>query len=101
MNVTRRDLLAGAAASVLLPAVARAQSYKVIQARAGLAQIAPQGYARTSIWGYDGQVPGPEIRVPQGARVQRQLLNALPQPTALHWHGIRIEHAMDGVPGLT
>jgi FtsP/CotA-like multicopper oxidase with cupredoxin domain len=46
-------------------------------------------------------VPGPEIRVAQGARVRRRFLNRLPQPSSIHWHGIRIENAMDGVPGMT
>ena len=46
-------------------------------------------------------MPGPEIRIPQGGRVQRRLVNDLPQATSIHWHGIRIDNAMDGVSGLT
>ena len=41
------------------------------------------------------------IRVRQGERVVRRLVNALPRPTTIHWHGIRIDNAMDGVPGMT
>jgi FtsP/CotA-like multicopper oxidase with cupredoxin domain len=29
------------------------------------------------------------------------LVNELPMPTSMHWHGIRIDNRMDGVPGLT
>jgi len=46
-------------------------------------------------------VPGPEIRLRHGERLTRQLLNNLPQATSVHWHGLRIPNAMDGVPGLT
>ena len=57
--------------------------------------------ARSSLWGYNGSVPGPDIRVRQGARVQVRLENRLDVPTTLHWHGVRIENAYDGVSGLT
>lgn len=100
MKFTRRNVIAGAAALVGAPRVALA-GFPRLEARAGTQQIAPEGFAQTPVWGYDGGVPGPEIRVAQGARVQRQLVNALPQATATHWHGIRIDNAMDGVPGLT
>ena len=46
-------------------------------------------------------MPGPTIRVRQGERVVRRLLNGLPQPSTVHWHGIRIENSMDGAPDLT
>ncbi|MGY9046329.1 hypothetical protein P775_15620 [Puniceibacterium antarcticum] len=46
-------------------------------------------------------MPGPELRIAQGARVQRKFLNEMPQASAIHWHGIRIDNAMDGVAGLT
>jgi FtsP/CotA-like multicopper oxidase with cupredoxin domain len=52
----------------------------------------------TAIWGYDGRVPGPEIRVRQGARLRVAVHNELPAPTTVHWHGIRLPVEMDGVP---
>jgi FtsP/CotA-like multicopper oxidase with cupredoxin domain len=64
-------------------------------------QLLPQEYGRPTIWGFGGTMPGPEIRVAQGSRVQRHLINDLPQATSIHWHGIRIDNAMDGVSGLT
>ena len=72
-----------------------------LQARVADMQLLPEEYGRTTIWGYSGTMPGPEIRVAQGSRVQRQLFNGLPQATSTHWHGIRINNAMDGVSGLT
>lgn len=101
MPLTRRALLGSLAATTLVPALAGATSLPRLQARPGRRQLAPEGYPDTEIWGYDGIAPGPVIRVAQGARVQRQLVNALTQATAVHWHGIRIDNAMDGVPHLT
>jgi FtsP/CotA-like multicopper oxidase with cupredoxin domain len=51
-------------------------------------------------WGYNGQVPGPEIRVREGDQVRVTLVNSLPVPTTIHWHGVNVPNAMDGVAGL-
>ncbi|WP_171174711.1 multicopper oxidase family protein [Ruegeria sp. HKCCA4633] len=100
MLFTRRHILKTAAAASLLPFAARA-GYPMLEAREAHQRVAPDGFPDTTVWSFDGTVPGTTIRVGQGARVQRQLLNALPQPTSVHWHGIRIDNSMDGVPGLT
>jgi FtsP/CotA-like multicopper oxidase with cupredoxin domain len=52
-------------------------------------------------WTYNGQVPGPEIRVKEGEIIRVVLKNYLPEGTTIHWHGIPIVNAMDGVPGVT
>ncbi|MDP8929340.1 MAG: copper oxidase, partial [Actinomycetota bacterium] len=52
-------------------------------------------------WGYNGQVPGPEIWVDQGDRVRVELENRLTVPTTIHWHGVDVPNNMDGVPGVT
>ena len=70
-------------------------------ARNSLFQLAPEGYPQTEIWGYNGVNPGPEIRLAQGEAFKTRLLNELSEPTSVHWHGLRIENAMDGVSGLT
>lgn len=41
---------------------------------------------------------GPIFRVRQGQRVQVHLKNELPDPTIIHWHGLRIPEVMDGHP---
>ena len=51
-------------------------------------------------WGYNGQVPGPELRVREGDLVRVTLRNALPVPTTIHWHGVNLPPAMDGPAGL-
>ncbi|UCH76108.1 MAG: multicopper oxidase family protein [Rhodospirillales bacterium] len=55
----------------------------------------------TATWAYNGTVPGPEIRVRQGDTVRVVARNNLAEPTTVHWHGIRLPNAMDGVPGVT
>ena len=57
--------------------------------------------SQTAVWAYSGQVPGPEIRVRQGERVRIFVENRLPEDTTVHWHGVRVPNAMDGVPYLT
>jgi manganese oxidase len=52
-------------------------------------------------WAYNGQVPGPSIKVADGDHVQIVVQNELPQSTALHLHGIDLPNAMDGVPFVT
>jgi FtsP/CotA-like multicopper oxidase with cupredoxin domain len=59
------------------------------------------GHPDSAVWAYDGKVPGPELRVRQGDPVRVVLSNKLGEDTTVHWHGIRLPNAMDGVPGLT
>ncbi len=102
MKLNRRQFIASATALAALPKTGgAAPAPRVIEARAGRVQIAPDSYPETEIWGFDGSVPGPMIRARQGDAVSRTLRNALPQPTAIHWHGLRVPNEMDGVPGLT
>jgi FtsP/CotA-like multicopper oxidase with cupredoxin domain len=52
-------------------------------------------------WGYNGQTPGPTIEAVEGDRVRILVTNELPEPTAVHWHGLLLPSGMDGVAGLT
>lgn len=52
-------------------------------------------------WTYNGQTPGPEIRVTEGDLLRVTLHNNLPEETTIHWHGLPVPNAMDGVPGVT
>ena len=55
----------------------------------------------THVWAYNGGVPGPVLRVRQSEPVRIVVENGLDQETTVHWHGVRVPNAMDGVPGLT
>ena len=50
---------------------------------------------------YNGMLPGPQINVDLGDKVRIILHNELDQPTTLHFHGVRVPNAMDGVPVIT
>jgi FtsP/CotA-like multicopper oxidase with cupredoxin domain len=52
-------------------------------------------------WVYNDSLPGQEIRVQEGDHVQVHFTNALPVPTAVHFHGVPLPNEMDGVPGIT
>ncbi len=56
---------------------------------------------RVEAWGYNGVVPGPAIRVTEGDSVRVNVTNNLPESTAIHWHGLYVPNAMDGVPYIT
>jgi len=45
---------------------------------------------------YNGSIPGPTIRVPQGATVTVHVTNDAGTETTVHWHGLRLENAYDG-----
>jgi FtsP/CotA-like multicopper oxidase with cupredoxin domain len=51
--------------------------------------------------GYNGQVPGPTIRVNVGDKVRIVLHNEMTQSTVLHAHGFTLPNGMDGVPDIT
>lgn len=51
--------------------------------------------------GYNGSIPGPTLRVPEGAEVTINLKNGGNIGTSLHAHGVRMDNAFDGVPGVT
>jgi FtsP/CotA-like multicopper oxidase with cupredoxin domain len=104
---TRRAFLAGAAglaATTAWPSFAGSveadQQLKLV-AKPARVPIVGGKHPRTEVWSYDGQIPGPTIRAKQGWPLRVVVENNLPEDTTVHWHGIRLPNAMDGVPGLT
>lgn len=107
--LTRREFLAmtvaTAAAAVLTPArraraAAAVRTFELRLAPAQSRLLGPE-YPPVSVWAYNGQVPGPELRVRQGERLRVTVINRLKQETTVHWHGIRLPNDQDGVPYLT
>lgn len=110
MDISRRSLNSGLLSAVGLvslwrvsrPGIALGAAHgHVLTAREGVAQLVPAPAPPTRIWGIDGGAPGPTLLLPLGEEVNLQLVNALPEPTSLHWHGMRVPNAMDGVSGMT
>lgn len=54
------------------------------------------GSPATTVWAYNGTVPGPFIDAKVGDTLIIHFRNNLPEPTTIHWHGIRLPAAMDG-----
>ncbi|HEU0298769.1 MAG TPA: multicopper oxidase domain-containing protein, partial [Longimicrobium sp.] len=54
----------------------------------------------TRAWGYNGQVPGPVIEGNVGDVLEVRLHNSLPEPTMIHWHGLRLPPPMDGTENV-
>lgn len=52
----------------------------------------------TEVYTFEGQVPGPLIELVAGDRLIVHFTNDLPEPTTIHWHGLRIPNEMDGAP---
>src|SRR5207248_1285487 len=108
LKVSRRRLLVAgglAAAAMALttrvPAQAPADSVRILRAgrsRVPLPGAPGEAHARA---GYDGAAAGPLLRVRRDETLAVRLINDLTEPTAVHWHGVRLPNAMDGVPGLT
>lgn len=59
-----------------------------------------KGY-KTAVWAYNDAVPGAVIRINLGDTLKINFKNQLPEATTVHFHGVRVPNAMDGVPGVT
>jgi suppressor of ftsI len=53
------------------------------------------------MYGLNGQVPGPTIKVKQGSSILINFTNNIDMDTSIHWHGLKLNNKYDGVPGLT
>jgi FtsP/CotA-like multicopper oxidase with cupredoxin domain len=88
-------------------AAAYAEAYAAAQPDAGRTVVVVELEARefdwefvpgiaTHVWGFNGTVPGPTLEATVGDVLEIRLRNSLPEPTVVHWHGLRIPAAMDG-----
>ena len=106
-SISRRALLragGGLALSAALPfdaaPAAPAAQYWIVAAPAR-APLMGDSQPETDVWAYDGQIPGPTLRLRQGEPVRIVVQNGLEEGTTVHWHGVRLPIAMDGVPGIS
>lgn len=112
LGLTRREFLGASAGLATLPLLPRlglqpgraAESPDLalmLTAAPTRAALVGSGYPETAVWGYNGRVPGPELRLRQGGRLRVVVRNRLDRGTTIHWHGIRVPNAMDGVAYVT
>jgi len=109
-KITRRRLMTMGVGAVTTAAMmggnmrkgwAGEPAVQVLNPGEATAAIYEKGSAPVPVWAYNGSVPGPVLRVGRNQPLHFRLQNDLPQPTSIHWHGIRIDNAMDGVSGMT
>ena len=53
------------------------------------------------MFGYNGQIPGPLLKIEQNSIILVNVLNNLDVETTVHWHGLRLDNKFDGVPGIS
>lgn len=53
------------------------------------------------MFAYNASIPGPLIKVPQGAQISLNFTNNTDVDSTLHSHGVRVENKFDGVPDVT
>ncbi len=99
--MNRREFLITTSAMALVPGVVSAAAPLDLIAQPVSVQILPEGDPATPMLGFNGSTPGPVLRVRQGEIFDIRFLNQIDDGSAVHWHGLRIDNAMDGVPGLT
>ena len=112
-NMNRRQILKtglltaglGAATGAIIPAAwsarpARVREHEFIAKPARLGLLG-EDYPPTEVWAFNNRIPGPIMRATQGDIVRIRFRNRLEQASTIHWHGIRLPNAMDGVPGIT
>jgi FtsP/CotA-like multicopper oxidase with cupredoxin domain len=108
--LSRRDLLLGppcvaaAAGAVALATRLRAETadgFTVLRAEISEARLDGLDRPAVPVWAFGGTAPGPLIRLRRDDEAKVRLINALAEPMAIHWHGVRIANAMEGAPPLT
>src|SRR5574338_388619 len=114
-SINRRRFLAGGAAAAgaaaVMPAWAQSLSKGIAPAiptvsgpdsalTIGNVAVRVDGKVGRAV-GINGTVPGPLVRLKQGERVRLRVTNSLDADSSIHWHGVLVPFAMDGVPGVS
>lgn len=99
LRLSRRALLLGAGAAAIATPGAHAQNPNpkidhTIRIEPVSFEIAPGKVIKTT--GYNGKVPGPELRLPEGKPVNIQVINNAGYDDIVHWHGLYLPAVQDG-----
>ncbi len=98
--------LPGQGADTGMPPMARPRELVSVRDGDTLALVAEPvrrriGGTDLTMYGFNGQYPGPLIEVRERATITVDFTNRLELPSTIHWHGVRLENRFDGVPGVT
>ena len=105
--INRRNFIKAGAAGFALgaglrpgPASAQQPAFELVASHGEVRFEAAQ-QVPTRVMHYNQSIPGPLLRLAQGRETVIHFKNDLDETTTVHWHGLRIDNAMDGVPGMT
>ena len=112
--ISRRSFLYGATgtsltAGVLLPRSGRSgdtgnggteSTYRETNLIVARTKVTINGRTTSAVT-VNGTLPGPLLRWTEGDEVVLNVMNRLNEDTSIHWHGLLLPNAMDGVPGVT
>ena len=105
ISPSRRRFLAGAAACAVAPAFSLAGANPArMELTAGNSAHPLRGddAPPVSLWTFNNASPGPLLRGRRGDSLRIRLVNKMAAAaTSIHWHGVRVDNAMDGVVGVT
>ncbi|MGA7324867.1 MAG: multicopper oxidase domain-containing protein [Rhodomicrobium sp.] len=104
MDINRRTLLKAAGTASLLGALPRAlraagpqtaeKADYTLRIATGLVELGPEHIVSTTL--YNGQFPGPLLRLKEGRRVTIDIYNDTDEPELVHPHGLIIPIDADG-----
>ncbi|WP_290808494.1 multicopper oxidase family protein [Ferrovibrio sp.] len=99
--LTRREVLAGGAAAMLVvPHAVKAAPEAVILTAGVIPHTLPGNVGPSDLWLYN-QTVALVLRIRRHEKFTAVFRNQLTEHSAIHWHGVRVPHAMDGVPYIT
>ena len=105
ISPSRRRFLAGAAACAVAPAFSLAGANPArMELTAGNSAHSLRGddAPPVSLWTFNNASPGPLLRGRRGDSLRIRLVNKMKDAaTSIHWHGVRVDNAMDGAVGVT
>lgn len=101
LQLSAASFFGGALGAAPLPAARADDAGFRLVAAPGEHRFLDEPAAPTSLMRYNDSIPGPVIRIPRGRESIIRFHNALDENSSVHWHGLRIDNAMDGVPGMT
>lgn len=85
----------------MLNGIAQANTRQQLIAASGEHRFVAGQKQATQVMQYNESIPGPVLRLPQGQTSEIEFINRLDEASTVHWHGLRIENAMDGVADMT
>lgn len=106
LGMSRREFLLGTTATITVSAVGAVVAKQVQAADltlplSSLDHSLMPGRTTKNMMSFSPNGPPPVIRLKQGVPTTIDVINNLDEPTTVHWHGLRHENSMDGVPYLT